>query len=128
MPDLTLRLTSHEATPGRVVDIVPSHGNVHLLATRAAISYIEPWCEEWMAPLNCRPVKLRLASGQCLVMITNVLPYRPGDKNQLKAQDVTAKLVRFDILRKVPKNNLFCINSLTAMVAYLRPLFFRASC
>jgi hypothetical protein len=73
MPDLTLRLTSHEATPGRVVDIVPSHGNVHLLATRAAISYIEPWCEEWMAPLNCRPAKLRLTSGQCLVMITNVL-------------------------------------------------------
>ena len=35
--------------------------------------------------------------------------HRPGDKNQLKAQDVTAKLVRFDILRKVPKNNLFCI-------------------
>jgi hypothetical protein len=73
MPDLTLRLSSHEATPGRVVDIVPSHGNVHLLATRAAISYIEPWCEEWMAPLNCRPAKLRLTSGQCLVMITNVL-------------------------------------------------------
>ena len=41
------------------------------------------------------------------------LPYRPGDKNQLKAQDVTAKLVRSDILRKVPKNILFCINSLT---------------
>jgi hypothetical protein len=25
--------------------------------------------------------------------------HRPGDKRQLKAQDVTAKLVRFDILR-----------------------------
>ena len=37
------------------------------------------------------------------------LPYRPGDKKQLKAQDVTAKLVRFNILRKVPKNILFCI-------------------
>ena len=37
--------------------------------------------------------------------------YRPGDKRQLKAQDVTAKLVRFDILRMVPKNNLFCIKS-----------------
>jgi hypothetical protein len=73
MPDLTSRLTLHEATPGRVVDIVPSHGNVHLLATRAAISYIEPWCEEWMAPNNCRPAKLRLTSGQCLVTITNVL-------------------------------------------------------
>ena len=35
--------------------------------------------------------------------------YRPGDKRQLKAQDVTAKLVRFDILRMVPKNILFCI-------------------
>jgi hypothetical protein len=38
-----------------------------------------------------------------------LLPYRPGDKKQLKAQDVTAKLVRSNILRKVPKNILFCI-------------------
>ena len=37
MPDLTLRLTCHEATSGRVVDIVPSHGSVHLLATRAPL-------------------------------------------------------------------------------------------
>ena len=37
------------------------------------------------------------------------LPYRPGFKRQLKAQDVTAKSVRSDILRKVPKNILFCI-------------------
>ena len=37
------------------------------------------------------------------------LPYRPGDKKQLMVQDVTAKLVRSDILRKVPKNILFCI-------------------
>jgi hypothetical protein len=35
--------------------------------------------------------------------------HRLGDKRQLKAQDVTAKLVRFDILRMVPKNILFCI-------------------
>ena len=37
------------------------------------------------------------------------LPYRPGFKKQLMFQDVTAKLVRSDILRKVPKNILFCI-------------------
>ena len=43
------------------------------------------------------------------LILTKRLPYRPGDKNQLKAQDVTAKLVRSDILRKVPKNILFCI-------------------
>ena len=34
---------------GRVVDIVPSHGSVHLLATCAAIACIEPRCEEWTA-------------------------------------------------------------------------------
>ena len=32
-----------------------------------------------------------------------------GDKRQLKAQDVTAKLVRFDILRMVPKKNDFVL-------------------
>ena len=31
---------------------------------------------------------------------------------------MTAKLVRFDILRKVPKNILFCNNSLTAKSCY----------
>jgi hypothetical protein len=33
MPVLTARLTLHDATPGRVVDIVLSHGSIHLLAT-----------------------------------------------------------------------------------------------
>jgi len=43
------------------------------------------------------------------------VPYGPGDNRQLKAQDVTAKLVRFDILfcllprRCNQKNILFCI-------------------
>ena len=35
--------------------------------------------------------------------------HRLGDKKQLKSQDVTARLVRIDILRLVPKNILFCI-------------------
>jgi len=73
MPDLTARLKLHEATQGRVVDIVPSHGSVHLLATRAANAYIETRCEEWMAPHNCRPAKLSVTSGRCLVTITDVL-------------------------------------------------------
>ncbi len=37
------------------------------------------------------------------------LPYRPGDKRQLKSQDATTELVRFNILIKVPTNILFCI-------------------
>ncbi len=39
----------------------------------------------------------------------NMFYHRPGDKRQLKSQDVTAKLVRFDILTKVPTTILFCI-------------------
>ena len=46
-----------------------------------------------------------------VVMIPVSNYHRPGDKRQLKAQDVIAKLVRFDILRMVPTNNLFCIKS-----------------
>ncbi len=38
-----------------------------------------------------------------------ILYHRPGDKRQLKAQDVTAKFVGLDILRMVPKNILICI-------------------
>ncbi len=63
MPVLTAHLTLHDATPGRVVDIVPSHGSIHLLATRAAIAYIEPCCEEWLTWHDCRPVKLRATPG-----------------------------------------------------------------
>ncbi len=73
MTDLTAHLTLDDATPGKVVDIVPSHGRVHLLATRAAIACIEPRCEEWTAPRDCRPAKLSVTTCRCLVMITNVL-------------------------------------------------------
>ena len=48
-------------------------------------------------------------SSRTLIGTLTTLPYGPGDKKQLKSQDVTAKLVRFDILRMVPKNILFCI-------------------
>jgi hypothetical protein len=73
MPDLTAHLTSDDATPGKVVDIVPSHGSVHLLATRAAIACIEPLCKEWTAPHDCQPAKLSVTTCRCLVTITNVL-------------------------------------------------------
>ena len=73
MPDLTARLKLHEATQGRVVDIVPSHGSVHLLATRGAIACIEPHREYWITPHGCRPEKLMVTPGRCLVTITKVL-------------------------------------------------------
>ena len=37
------------------------------------------------------------------------LPLGPGDKRQLMSKDATAKLVRANILTKVPKTILFCI-------------------
>jgi ribonuclease D len=58
MPDLTARLTLHDTTLGKVVDIVPLHGSIHLLAKRAAIACIEPHGEDWMTLHGCRPTKL----------------------------------------------------------------------
>ena len=39
-PDLTLRLTISEATPGKKVDLVPRNGSVACMATRAATGII----------------------------------------------------------------------------------------
>ena len=52
---------------------------------------------------------------------------RRGDKRQLKAQDVTAKLVRFDIMHKIPKNILFCISSQESKIPRGRNKIWRTS-
>ena len=79
--------------------------------------YLRIWLSpSWILPIaaNAFPASVKKSYEQFQGRLRwQSLPYRPGDKKQLKAQDVTAKLVRFDILRKVPKNILFCINSLT---------------
>ncbi len=63
MPDLTACLTLHDTTPGKVVDIMPLHGSIHLLATYAAIACIELRGEDWMTPHGCRPTKLMVTPG-----------------------------------------------------------------
>ena len=40
MPDLTRRLTPEAATPGMMVDLIPRHGSVACMATRAATATI----------------------------------------------------------------------------------------
>ena len=50
-----------------------------------------------------------MASGARVSILNKSLPYRPGGKKQLKSQDVTAKLVGFNILYMVPKIMVFCI-------------------
>ena len=72
LPDLTVRLTAAEATAGRIVDIVPSHGSVTVLATRGAVATIEA-PGEWTAPDGCRPAKLKPTATRCLVKVTKVL-------------------------------------------------------
>ena len=52
---------------------------------------------------------MNTSKGRGVRWLIDVDYHRPGDKKQLMFQDVTAKLVRSDILRKVPKNILFCI-------------------
>ena len=62
----------------------------------------------WRCKKSLTEVKnLRVAF---VVGISNIsLPYRLGDMRQIKSQNATAKLVRFNILAKIPKNILFCI-------------------
>jgi hypothetical protein len=67
MPDLTARLTLHDTTPGKNVDIVRLHDSIHLLATPAAIACIEPRGKDWMTPHDCQPTKLTVTPGRCLV-------------------------------------------------------------
>ena len=74
LPDLTLRLEADEATtiPNLEVDIVPSHGNVASMATRAAVGKLSDaaFCE---SPNGIFPSRVKPSQNSRLVAITSVL-------------------------------------------------------
>jgi hypothetical protein len=83
---------------------------VRLLSLRLSLyAFLEQARAEQFWYVNCAKIP-RIIFNQKIniwfLLVTPMVPYRPGDKKQLKAQDVTAKLVRFDILRMVPKKNV----------------------
>ncbi len=73
LPDLTSRLsTISDATVGMSVDVVPSHGCVSILATRAAIGKVTD-VTDWACTLpGCKPQTIKTNKKNVCVTITEV--------------------------------------------------------
>lgn len=75
MPNLTARLVKADIVPGKLIDIVPSHGSVEVLATRAASAVIlpQPVPLQWQMPAVFKASKSAPKGPLCLVSVTQVL-------------------------------------------------------
>jgi len=83
LPDLSLRLSKEDAIPGSIVDVVPSHGNVSSMATRAAWGTLvdDKYCR---LPLNFTPSRVKRGASTRVVKIEHVTAphlFVPGIKN-----------------------------------------------
>ena len=85
LDNLTLRLGRDDAIVGVAVDVVPSHGSVAVMATRAACATIAELEEaQWPTPRGCTPRSLSKSATRQLVTVTEVLAPSmivPGVKN-----------------------------------------------
>jgi hypothetical protein len=72
LPDLTLRLAAEAATPNLEVDIVPSHGNVASMASRAAVGTISD-VALCVCPDGVVPGRVKPNQNSRVVTITSVL-------------------------------------------------------
>ena len=85
LDNLTLRLGRDDAIAGVAVDVVPSHGSVAVMATRAARATIAELEEaQWPTPRGCTPRSLSKSATRQLVTVTEVLAPSmivPGVKN-----------------------------------------------
>ena len=59
-------------------------------------------------PLPGTPTRVHILA-RYIGFTTKPLPYRPGDKKQLMYKDATSKLVRANILTKIPKTIYFVL-------------------
>ena len=76
LSDFAARLPRAEVVSGKMVDIVPSHGNVSVMNTRAAVAKIAPVPAngKWINPLaGAVPATCNLTASRCLVTIDKVL-------------------------------------------------------
>lgn len=85
LPDLTIRLKVSKATAEKYVDVVPVHGSVACMATRAAYGRIKD-NKYLISPGSMRPVRVQVdEQKQRVVQIEKVLApnlYIPGYKNK----------------------------------------------
>jgi hypothetical protein len=77
MPDLTRRYTMDDVSIGNTVDLVPMHGSVSCMATRAATGVIVD-VAECESPDNITPRLTRAGNGTVAIKIVEI--YSPGFK------------------------------------------------
>ena len=83
LDNLMLRLEGNDAVAGAAVDVVPSHGNVGVLATRGARATIAE-SKQWDTPRFFAPRNLKATRTRRLVTVTEVFAPSmivPGVKN-----------------------------------------------
>ena len=74
--DLSARLSAEQAVPTSLADLVPRHGSVAVMATRAAaLRIIEPSAQGWTSPFDDRK-RLKITKTRRLVEVTAV--YAPS--------------------------------------------------
>lgn len=73
LPDLTIRLSPEMAMPNLVVDVVPSHGNVASMATRAAIGQLLDGKLGCHSPVGITPAFVKPNQHTCVVTITSIM-------------------------------------------------------
>ena len=86
LDNLTLRLGRGDAIAGVAVDVVPSHGSVAVMATRAARATIAEQ-GRWPTPLGCMPRTLTTTATRRIVTVAEVFAPSmivPGVKNSKK--------------------------------------------
>ena len=72
LPDLVRRLAAHDAIVGCLTDIVPSHGSINVMGTRAAIGSIAACSGVWKNTLSGTPLSVNISATRRLVEITKV--------------------------------------------------------
>ena len=76
MPDLSRRLTQEAAVPGVKVDLIPRHGNIACMATRAATATISIsltcTCPSGMVYGKKKQSEVRAGKGCCVVVLNKV--------------------------------------------------------
>lgn len=90
MPDYSRRLLPPERITGTKVHIVPGHGNVTIMNSRAAVGILTHSEGDWVNPIkHSTPPQLRRSQHKVLVTITEVLAPSlviPGLKKKDKTQ------------------------------------------
>jgi hypothetical protein len=96
LQDWTLRLSAEAAVPSLEIGIVPSHGNVASMATRAAV-YLRMYCEQWERNQRVKDaVKSSKTELELLEKVNDKHMLFPKHQHPMRTLMISLMLVRVD--------------------------------